>query len=483
MTESLSPMPEIIQGGMGAGISDWRLARAVAMAGEKLHEPVLGVVSGTGLPAIMIGRLRNGDPNTKRALEEFDSALGLQIGQEIIQEYAPHDLKPQKESHRLFLPKPEFIVTGHDRIRTKMINLTVASAFAEVWLAKQGHSSSIGINVLEKIQLMHLPTLLGAMLAGVDYVLAGAGIPNQIPKLLDDFANSQPASYRLDVEGLREGLEMKLDPKPFVPEGKKLKRPKFLAIVSHDILAKYLADKVEVDGFVIEGPLAGGHNAPARGKQFDEKTGEPIYGDRDKPNLDEIKKLEKPFYLAGGFATSEKLKEARKLGASGIQVGTVFALCNESGMREDLKEQVRKKIAEGTLEVRTDPRISSTGFPFQVVLLPDTLSEEDIRKKREELCDLGYLVKAVKLPNHKIIFRCPAEPADNYIRKGGKREDKEGRGCICNGLSAAAGFPQGNEPPVVTLGKNLTPVKIIMGQGLNRGYSAEEVVIFLARKE
>ena len=39
----MSIRPTIIQGGMGAAISNWRLARAVAKEGQ------LGVVSGTAL--------------------------------------------------------------------------------------------------------------------------------------------------------------------------------------------------------------------------------------------------------------------------------------------------------------------------------------------------------------------------------------------------------------------------------------------------
>ena len=39
--------PRIIQGGMGAGVSDWRLARAVSGLGQ------LGVVSGTAIDHIL----------------------------------------------------------------------------------------------------------------------------------------------------------------------------------------------------------------------------------------------------------------------------------------------------------------------------------------------------------------------------------------------------------------------------------------------
>ncbi len=49
---TLESLPTIIQGGMGVGVSGWRLARAVGLAGQ------LGVVSGTALDTIRVRRLR-----------------------------------------------------------------------------------------------------------------------------------------------------------------------------------------------------------------------------------------------------------------------------------------------------------------------------------------------------------------------------------------------------------------------------------------
>ena len=59
--------------------------------------------------------------------------------------------------------------------------LTVVANFAEVFLAKEGHNGPVGINYLEKIQVPHLASIYGAMLAGVDYILMGAGIPREVP--------------------------------------------------------------------------------------------------------------------------------------------------------------------------------------------------------------------------------------------------------------------------------------------------------------
>ena len=59
--------PEIIQGGMGVAVSNWRLARAVARNGQ------LGVVSGTLLAVVQARLLQRGDPggHLRRAFDAF----------------------------------------------------------------------------------------------------------------------------------------------------------------------------------------------------------------------------------------------------------------------------------------------------------------------------------------------------------------------------------------------------------------------------
>ena len=66
--------------------------------------------------------------------------------------------------------------------------------FVEVFLAREGHSNPVGINYLEKIQTPHLVSIYGAMLAGVGYILMGAGIPLKIPGVLDAYVDHQPAT-------------------------------------------------------------------------------------------------------------------------------------------------------------------------------------------------------------------------------------------------------------------------------------------------
>ncbi len=62
-----STLPLIIQGGMGIGVSNWRLARAVSSYGQ------LGVVSGTCIDSVLVRRLQDGDVGgwMRRAIERF----------------------------------------------------------------------------------------------------------------------------------------------------------------------------------------------------------------------------------------------------------------------------------------------------------------------------------------------------------------------------------------------------------------------------
>lgn len=467
--------PQLIQGGMGAAISDYKLARSVGKAGEKLDIPVLGMVSGTGLTIMAAVRLQNGSKDMVDALTAFDEASGTQTGSQIIDRY--YSDSPKSPTGRYILPaKPEILVTGqNEKVKDNLTKLAIASAFAEVWLAKQGHNGPIGINVLEKIQLLQLTTILGAMWAGVDWVCVGAGIPIQFPKMLEDFANNRPASYKIDVAGDRSGHVMTLDPSLFTG---KLAKPKFAPIVSSNTLATYLAKNGGVDALIVENSLAGGHNAPPRGKlTFDEK-GQPIYGDKDNVDLNKLSELGLPYYLAGGSAA--KLQEIRGLGAAGIQVGSPFALSDESGLSHHLKVILRQQIAEGKLDVLTSVDASPSGFPFQIKQLLGTLSEQSVYEGRKRICNLGQLVQAYLNAMGEIGFRCSAEPVNIYTSKGGDIDNTVGSVCLCNGLIATAGYPlsteDGQEPPIVTLGKNLEFVRKLVAQKPDRSYSAEDVV-------
>ena len=230
----------------------------------------------------------------------------------------------------------------------------------------QGDQRNNICNFLTKVQLPTLPSLYGAMLAGVDYVLMGAGIPREIPGALDALSKNKAASLRFDVEGqaATEPLYLTFDPFDVgFDMSVELKRPAFLPIISATSLATTLARKANgsVEGFVVEGPTAGGHNAPPRGEPKFNDRGEPLYGDRDAVDLMKLRELGLPFWLAGGTGSPDSLDGALSVGAAGIQVGTLFAFCEESGFADDLKSDVVSRAARNEVDVITDPRASPTG--------------------------------------------------------------------------------------------------------------------------
>lgn len=456
---------------MGAGVSSWKLARAVSSLGQ------LGVVSGIALDTILARRLQDGDQDgsVRRALENFPIRA---MAERIWQTYFVAGGKAADEP---YAPVPMHSVKESRRLR----ELCVVGNFVEVFLAREGHGNPVGINYLEKIQLPHLPSIYGAMLAGVAVVIMGAGIALRIPGVLDSFAKHEPASYELQVAGNDgyETISVDFDPREFtdaaLPE---LQRPDFLPIVSSNVLAMTMLKRSNgrIDGFVVEGPTAGGHNAPPRGKLHLNAAGEPVYGEKDGVDLAKLRETGLPFWLAGGQASREKLREALECGAAGIQVGTAFALCEESGLHPDYKAALVREVLAGRASVFTDPVASPTGFPFKVARLERSLSEPAIYAERERVCDLGFLRELYRRADGSIGYRCPAEPVDAFVAKGGDAATAAGRKCLCNALIADIGHPQlrnggVRELPLVTAGDSLRDVGRFIGSGRDT-YTAKDVV-------
>jgi nitronate monooxygenase len=208
------------------------------------------------------------------------------------------------------------------------------SARAQVWLAKHEDDGRpvksdkmgyVGINCLTKIQLPTIPSLYGALLADVDYVLMGAGIPMEVPGILDRLAAHEDCKLAIDVDNHDGPIWSPFSPRAFWERAgrpdiaeKPLKRPNFLPIVGSVTLAQAMLKRATgagptkgIQGFVIEMPTAGGHNAPPRGFKYDaaakshklslNERGEPIYGEKDEVDLVKFRESTKglPFYLAG----------------------------------------------------------------------------------------------------------------------------------------------------------------------------------------
>jgi NAD(P)H-dependent flavin oxidoreductase YrpB (nitropropane dioxygenase family) len=466
--------PLVISGGMGIAISSWGLARTVSLMGG------LGVVSGMALDVVCARRLQLGDPDghIRRAFAAFASQYP-RLARDVERLIDRFFIAGGKASHQPFrgpsMPALQRVTRSsiHDghllwEMPLDAQVLIVAANFAEVWLAKQGHSGKVGINLLRKVERPLPWALYGALLANVDYVLVGAGRPSELPGMLERLRAHEATELPLTVQGTSTrtgGHAVVIQPRKLLGDSLPPLRPtKLLAVVSSHQLAQALAEDPDTRpyGFVIENPTAGGHNAPPSMKHFNEKR-EPllVYSAEDRARVDLIAGLGLPFWLAGSYGKPEKLREALAMGAVGVQIGTLAALSGQSGMAPDIRKQALSLFSKGQLHVKAGARSSPTGFPFKVAQLPGRLSDGAVYSQRPRVCDVGLLQSSYAKEDGSIGFRCPAEPVEPFLRKGGKLQSTVGRICLCNSLLATAGFAQTRvsgyvEPALVTLGDDLS---------------------------
>jgi len=456
---------------MGIAISGWPLARAVASTGQ------LGVVSGTAIDNVFVRRLQDDgiDDELQAVLDGFP-AQG--VVEDIVYKYGT--VRRTGSQPYRSLPALTHASTG------RSIDAIVLASYVDVALAKMGHRGPVGINLLTKVQLPTAAALCGAILAGVDYVLMGAGVPTHIPGVLEQLSLGRPVVLPLSVTGAASDspvASLHFDPTPYLGAAT-LHRPRFIGIVSSHVLAAALAKRSNgpVDGFVVERPSAGGHNAPPRGAFAVDDEGNPRYGERDVVDFGVLADLGVPFWIGGGITSALDVRDAFDLGASGVQVGTLFAYCDESGMDPDLRQRVLHDVKCGSVSVSTSLRASSTGYPFKVAAVAATISDAGVYAQRTRKCDLGYLREAYLKPDGTTGYRCAAEPVDAFLRKGGSIEVTDGTTCLCNGLMSTCGLGQyradgHREPPIVTSGDEINNIRqLLVGR---ESYRASDVIAHL----
>ena len=435
-------MPELIQAGMGAYISCSRLANATSRLGA------LGVVSSVGLRHIVPQQVRSGDQEAIEIAKTFPVARYV----EELLSYAPGG---KRQNRAIPMDVPDAVKGAFAK------RLSAISAYVEVMRAKKGHRGMVGINVMWKCALTVLPSIYGALLAGVDAFLCGAGVPMELPEIIGKMRRGEDLEYDpLTGTGTHVHMQISEDGTADVLQSRPM--PKLLPILSNFAFCKRLLEtwnkRVEgsrPDAFVLENHAAGGHNAQPRDKV--------AFGELDQINayFDKVKELGVPIYVAGAFlhgGTRKDLLYWQERGAYGIQVGSRFALSEESGLRDDLKKRALEAARDGTLRVVTDTRLSPTGFPFKFVPMEGTLGEQSVRDAQKRGCDLGYLLQSrmLTLPDgsEREVYICPAMPEHQYVALGGKLEDTEGRVCLCNALLATAGYSKPDRPALVTLGES-----------------------------
>lgn len=439
-------MPRLIQAGMGVHISSARLANATARLGA------LGVVSSAGLRHTVIEEVRRGDSDVIAIAKTFPFPHYV----DELLAFAPGN---RKQNHAVPVDVPDPKRAAYPR------RLSTIVAYVEVMRAKRGHRGQVGINVMWKCALTVLPSIYGALLAGVDVLLCGAGVPMELPDIVTKLRAGENLSYAPLTGGTTHvALDIGQDePQELLSW---FASPKLIPILSNFAFPKRLLDTWQKTygaapaAFVLENHAAGGHNAPPRNKS--EFTAQ----DDLETYFEKVLALGVPVYVAGDFesgGTREDFLYWRARGAYGIQVGSRFALCTDSGMRADLREGIIEGNRAGTTQIETSPRFSPTGYPLKFVKLPGTLAQNELYQSRPRVCDRMYLAQSHFKENADGTttesYLCPAQPTKQYLRGGGDSADLEGRICLCNALLSTAGFYTECEMPLVTLGQSGAQVK------------------------
>lgn len=187
----------------------------------------------------------------------------------------------------------------------------------------------IGFNIMVATN-KYSDYVIEAVKAGADIIISGAGLPIDLPELVE------------------EGMAF----------GDNEKRTCIAPIVSSRKSAKVILKmwdrkyKTTADAVVIEGPLAGGHlgfsyeelhnlgadTMASRNYKRDE------YDAEIKEIIEEVRIYEEkfkkkiPVFMAGGIYTVEDIAHAMNLGADGVQMGTRFVTTYECDAPDDYKE-------------------------------------------------------------------------------------------------------------------------------------------------
>ena len=278
----------------------------------------------------------------------------------------------------------------------------------------------IGINIMCALVKDYEDSVKGALDAGVDFIISGAGLPLGLPAI------QKPKDAALI---------------PIVSSARALKV----------ICERWEKLKYRPDAVVLEGPLAGGH----LGFKMDQIEMESNTLENLLPPVKDMamKYGDFPVIVAGGIYTYEDIKKFLKMGADGVQMGTRFLATEESSANLAYKNAV-VGCAEGDIIV-VDPEKNPPGSPCR---LPFRIIKQSYlwegSKFRKPLCNKGYVLQK---DEERKFTKCPAQ------------DDCKKYFCICNGLLASAGHEE-KEFPLWTVGTNayrvdkIVSVKTLMNE-------------------
>lgn len=291
----------------------------------------------------------------------------------------------------------------------KKVNIYEA-VYEEVSLAK-ADGGFAGINIMAALMRDYNDSVKGALDAGADFIISGAGLPLNLPAI-------QPPKDTALV--------------PIVSSARALEI----------ICKKWERLGYRPDAVVLEGPLAGGH----LGFRLDDIDSESNKLENLLPPVKDmaVKYGDIPVIVAGGIYTHADILRFLDRGADGVQMGTRFLATEESSATAVYKQAVVQAKDEDIL-VAHDPG-SPCGLPFRVIK-QSPMYVSSLQRLRKPKCDKGYVL----LKDAKGVFSvCPA------------KESNEHHFCICNGLLSSAGYNPDKEEALYTVGTNASRIDKIV---------------------
>jgi nitronate monooxygenase len=292
-----------------------------------------------------------------------------------------------------------------DRLVSKRNNKkanTYEAVYEEVSLSKIENGFA-GINIMAALMRDYNDSVKGALDAGADVIISGAGLPLTLPAI-------QPPKDTALI--------------PIVSSARALEI----------ICKKWEKLGYRPDAVVLEGPLAGGH----LGFRIDHVE---LEANRLENLLPPVKDMalkcgDFPVIVAGGIYTHEDIVTFINMGADGVQMGTRFLATEESSATPAYKQAVID-AAEEDIVVAHRPG-SPCGLPFRVIR-QSPMYVSSLKRLRKPKCDKGYVLMKDTEGKYTV---CPA------------KQDNENYFCICNGLLSSSGYNTDQEEALYTVGSN-----------------------------
>ena len=199
-----------------------------------------------------------------------------------------------------------------------------------------GPDGFIAVNVMRAVD--RYPELIKqACESGANGIIMGAGLPFELPELTKDYPDVALLPILSEERGVRA------------------------------VLKRWLRKGVLPDAIILEHPrYAGGHlGAPKPEDITNPRYDFPRILEEIPKVFDALKLDPIPLIPAGGINSFSKIKDLFAMGASGVQIGTPFAVTNEGDAHPNFKKVLLEAKPE---EIVTF--MSTAGLPARAVLTP-----------------------------------------------------------------------------------------------------------------